>query len=117
MTLIAEELEWYEFGEAELFGTVIIDTDPEFSGIVFAADLAEKFRWIGQTPFFGSIDEARSALMEEGAEALAERDARRDQGDERDPVDFLTPVVPDEQLNPHFSVNSSLETDGCPLAN
>lgn len=99
----AHELEWFESPDDNVLATLIIDSDEEFSGIVFARDLRDRFRWVGQTPFFPTADgavEALALLVEETSDDL---EIRRVQGDERGgSVDFFAPTVPNERLHPNF---------------
>ncbi|KAA1395117.1 hypothetical protein [Aeromicrobium ginsengisoli] len=100
---LAHELEWFESADGNVLATLIIDTDEEFSGIVFARDLRDRFRWVGQTSFFLTADAAVEALGPLVEEISSDLETRRVQGDERGgSVDFFAPTVPNERLHPNF---------------
>ena len=100
--LFGAEIAWFESGNHELFAAMIIDTDQEFSGIFFAADLAGRFRWVGQTGFVATIEAAAEAIEQTEPELRATLATGRIQGDERVPVDFFTPVKSKNPLSADF---------------
>lgn len=102
VTLLADEIAWFEVGDAAIFVTLLVDTDQEFSAIVFAADLAGKYRWVNQTTFSKSAESALAELPTLVEKVMEDLDRARVQGDERDSVDFFTPVVAESALNPLF---------------
>ncbi|OJX62916.1 MAG: hypothetical protein BGO95_10870 [Micrococcales bacterium 73-13] len=102
LPLFGEEVEWFEAGEAELFAAMIRDTDNEYSVVLMAADLSGRYRWIGQTAFVASADEARTDVDTRACEVLEDLDRRRVQGDEGKPIDFFVPEVAEARLDPGF---------------
>lgn len=101
---LAREIGWFETDSPRLVGVVILDTDGEFSGVVFAADLAERYRWVDQTRFFATRAEAESQLGQHFAAAAREFDRIRVQGDESAVMDFFTPKGEESRLHPTFSM-------------
>ena len=69
-------------GVGRLLAVLILDTDFDFSGILFARDLADRFRAIGQTDFYATLDEAGDALDTQANAAESELKTLRVQGDE-----------------------------------
>ncbi|MBS1229808.1 MAG: hypothetical protein H6R17_3085 [Proteobacteria bacterium] len=108
--IAAEEVRWLEAYDEEVLIVVIRDvTDGDYSAMLLARDLKERYRWVEMTTFFETMDKALAA-----APALAERIhsdfGKQAQGDERGkPVDFFTPIVAKEKLNRDFATISSLE--------
>ena len=102
--LVSRELEWHEYAGERILGIVILDlVDREFGGILLARDERERFRWIGGTTFFLTIDEARDALHMEAARLELNLDNERRQGDGRgEPVDFFAARAARDRLNPGF---------------
>lgn len=100
---LAHELAWFESDGGDILATLVVDTDREFSGIVFARDLQERFRWVNQTSYFGSAEEAVTALVPLATQTLERLDVERVQGDEAArPIDFFVPLVADDRLHPDF---------------
>lgn len=96
------EIRWYESVDSSLLALLMLDTDGEFSGIVFGRDAAGRFRWVHQTSFFESPGPAVAATH-----LFAERSrlqGRRvfPQGDEKKPLDPFTPVVAQAKLHERF---------------
>jgi len=104
---IAREIGWYEIDSHHLIGVLIVDTDTEFSGIVLAADLDERYRWVNQTRFCETRAEAEGQLDEQLAAAARDFDRIRVQGDESGAMDFFTPIGVEARLHPTFSVLAS----------
>jgi len=104
VTRLAKEIGWFEVDSPHLVGAVIVDTDGEFSGIVFAPDLSERFRWVDQTRFLPTRAQAESKLEEHLASATRDYERLRVQGDEPAPMDFFTPIAPTGRLHETFSV-------------
>lgn len=109
--IAAEEVRWLEAYDEEVLIVVIRDVaDGDYSAMLLARDLKERYRWVEMTNFFETMDEALAA-----APALAERihsdfGKQRAQGDEKGkPVDFFTPIVATEKLNRDFATINSLE--------
>lgn len=61
---LAHGLAWFESADGEVLATLIVDTDVEYSGIVLARDLQERFRWVNQAPFLPAADRAVAALQD-----------------------------------------------------
>lgn len=103
MPFFGAEFRWFESDEGLLVSTLIEDTDDEFSAIILARDMRQRFRFVSMTEFYASPDEALQALKRRAAEILPKLDEERRQGDdEGPPVDFFTPVRGVEKLNPDF---------------
>lgn len=109
--MAAEEVRWLQAHDEAILVVVIRDfSDGDYSAMLLARDLKERYRWVEMTKFFGTVDEALAA-----APALIEKiyldfGKHRVQGDEKGkPVDFFAPVVPSEKLNRDFAIISSLE--------
>lgn len=101
---LAREIGWFEIDSPLLVGVVIVDTDREFSGIVLAPDLAERYRWVNQTRFFATRAEAESQLEQQLTSAAREFDRIRVQGDESTAMDFFTPITEESRLHPTFAM-------------
>lgn len=101
--MISHEIRWLQASDELLLITVVLDADGEFSGILLARDLKERYRWVGMTDYFGSPQEAVDAAQEKVRMLLPELEEERVQGDELGPaVDFFQPVRPLDALNPAF---------------
>lgn len=101
--LLMRQLAWYEDADESVLGVLVVDTDGDFSGIVLARDLLERFRAVGGTSFFGTPDKAVRALQAKLAEVAADLERRRRQGDERGTaVDFFTPLADAKKLHQSF---------------
>jgi len=75
-----QQLAWYEAANESILATVVIDTDEEFSGIILARDLRERFRWVNATEFFDTPEQAAAALHGKVAEVAAEPGAAAQKG-------------------------------------
>jgi hypothetical protein len=104
LAALTRELAWFGAENERILATLIIDTDGEFSGIILARDLLERFRWVGSTTdYFKTPEEALVDLNREVLKLLPDLEVRRDQGDETGrAVDFFTPVVDNAKLHPNF---------------
>ncbi len=103
MPFFAEELQWFESADGLLVSTLIRDTDNEFSAIMLARDLRERFRFVTMTRFHASPHEALEDMNQRADEILPKLDDERRQGDdEGPPVDFFTPVRPPDRLAEGF---------------
>jgi hypothetical protein len=110
ITLLAEEMRWLEFAGERLLGVLLLDTDDEFSVVLLARDLDERFRWLATTGYFASADDALVAAGEKAKALLPALDAERVQADERRrPVDFFLPVRDNERLARDFKRLASEE--------
>lgn len=106
--VLSQELGWFATEDEHIIATLIVDTDGEFSGIILARDLAERFRWVSMTGYFATPEEAIVDLSQKMNELAANLDEHRVQGDEpKRAVDFFTPVVAPNKLNPNFATISS----------
>lgn len=109
--IAAEEVRWLEAYDEEVLVVVIRDiTDGDYSAMLLARDLKERYRWVEMTKFFETMGEALAM-----APALVEKihndfGRQRAQGDEKGkPVDFFTPIVAEAKLNRDFATIRSLE--------
>lgn len=104
---LGKELAWLEAESGRLLAVMILDTDSEFSGILFARDLADRFRAIGQTDFYATLDEAGAALDTQANAAESELETLRVQGDEGRAMNFFEEVE-GRKLHEHYAqLNSS----------
>jgi hypothetical protein len=82
-TTLSRELAWFEWPESRLIAALLVDTDNEYSAVILAPDLNERFRWIGMTSFH-SVPEQVLLELAGLAEGLArDHEEVRQQGDER----------------------------------
>jgi hypothetical protein len=102
-SVLAIELAWLATADERVLATLMVDTDGEFSAVVLAPDVKERYRWVAGTGYFSTPEEAIADLQLKVDDLLPRLDDERSQGDEvGSPVDFLTPVHPTERLNPDF---------------
>src|SRR5207248_9451431 len=81
----------------------LLDTEGEFSVIILARDLKERYRWIAMTDYFATAEEGLAAAEQKVDEVLPALDKEREQGDELGrPVDSFQPVSAPEGVNPDF---------------
>jgi hypothetical protein len=107
---LAIELAWLATADEQVLATLMLDTDGEFSAVVLARDLKERYRWVAATGFFPTPIEALADLKLKVNALLPRLDEERSQGDEvGPPVDFFTPVRPLDRLNPDFVTLSTNE--------
>jgi hypothetical protein len=85
------ELAWFEAGDERVLATLIVDTDGEFSGIILARDLLERFRWVGATNYFDTPEQALTDLHREILSMLPNLGEQRRQGDESGKVIDFSP--------------------------
>lgn len=103
VALVATEVAWFESVASEVFAVMIFDTDDEYSGIIFAADLDGRFRAAAGTDCYDTSKEALEALHQKVAHILTDVDAHREQGDETGvPTDFFHARVPTTKQHPSF---------------
>lgn len=109
--LSAEEICWFQEHDEQLLIVLIRDRyDNDFSAMLLARDLKERYRFIEMTEFFGLPDEALSAAEEKAKQVAANLEEERAQGDEKgNPVDFFSHVTVPEKLNKDFVSISTLE--------
>lgn len=105
------EVRWLQAHDEAILVVVIRDIeDDDFAAMLLARDLKERYRWVEMTKFFPTIDEALAAAPARIEKVYSDFDKERAQGDEKGkPVDFFTPVVAVEKLNPDFATIRSLE--------
>ena len=105
---ISQEIAWFEAGDERVLATLIIDDDHEFSCVILARDLVERFRCIGIAGYFATPEEALVELSRQIPGLLAHHEEARDQGDEPShTVDFFSPVVEEAKLHPSFRALSA----------
>ncbi len=109
--IAAEEIRWLEVYDEEVLVVVIRDvTDGDYSAMLLARDLKERYRWVEMTTFFDTVDEALAAAPAHVEKIHTNFGMQRAQGDEKGkPVDFFTPIVAAKKLNSDFATISSLE--------
>ena len=99
-----EELEWHQAYEEKLLIVVTRDlNDGDYAALLLARDMMERYRWVGMTPFYESPAETLENAPDVIDRVMANFEEARNQGDEGEPVDFFTPVVPAGRLNPDFN--------------
>lgn len=102
------EISWYESVDSSILALLMLDTDGEFSGIVFGRDAAGRFRRIHQTSFFDSPGPAVAATHLFAEQSRVEGRRVFPQGDEKKPLDPFTTIVPQARLHERFTL---LEND------
>jgi hypothetical protein len=109
--IAAEEVRWMQANDEAVLVVVIRDVlDGDYSAMLLARDLRERYRWVEMTKFFPTVEEAMAAAPARVEKVLADFDKERAQGDEKGkPVDFFTPVVAEQKLNRDFATVTSLE--------
>lgn len=105
------DMRWLQAHDADILIVIIQDvTDGDYSALLLTKDLKERYRWVGDTPFFDSVEEVVVALPAVVKAVHDNLDAERAQGDEKGkPVDFFTPIVGDEKINADFATIATLE--------
>jgi ribosomal protein L30/L7E len=109
LVLFAEELEWYASHDERVIGMLLRDrTDSDFVVIILGRDERLRFRSIDVEVSLATCEIARHDLFARMKEQYAKPDVAFRQGDARGrPMDFFTPVVPKERLNPRFNILSA----------
>jgi hypothetical protein len=109
--LWGEEVRWAQAANESILVAVIRDfEDNDFSAMLFARDLKERYRWISMTEWAEGVDDALLLAIDAVQDALADLDAERVQGDEKGkPVEFFVPHKSAKQLNPEFSMLAEQE--------
>lgn len=107
ITQIVVELAWLATADERVLGVVTHDQiDDDFGWVALARDERLRYRAVGVDCSLADAGVAKAALsaaMDEFAASTAS--TIFPQGDvEGTPVDFLSPVVPDDRLNPTFRV-------------
>lgn len=97
------ELDWFELEGYEIFATLLIDFDGDYSGFVFAPDLVGRYRCVGWTRATTSEAIAREELSQQVVAVSSNFNLVRVQHDETGgPVDFFKPVVKEKKLHERF---------------
>lgn len=109
--LTATEVRWFEAHNEAILVVVIQDsTDADYSAMLLAKDLKERYRWVHMTPFVETVEEAIALAPDLVREVYENLEKERAQGDDKGkPMDFFTPVVRSEKLNHDFRIVSTLE--------
>lgn len=109
--LRGEEVRWLQAHDEVILVVVIRDVeDGDYSAMLLARDLKDRYRWVAATPFFSGVDQALAAAPEHIERVYADLGKERVQGDEKGkPVDFFTHVVAKEKLNSDFARVSTWE--------
>lgn len=104
--LIIQEAGWFSTVDERLLGLVTWDRmDHDYGWIVLGRDRRGRFRAIDQDVSRPSFNDARDRLQAAIAKHAALPDDAYFQSDEHGaPTDFFTPIVPEERINPTFSV-------------
>jgi hypothetical protein len=105
--LLAEELAWFRDEREVVIGIPYRDTtDGDFGYILLGRDEHEQFRWIDGGANFTNQGEATEALRLGMNAALVSGEVTFPQGDvtARKRQRLMTPVYPDERLNPVFRI-------------
>jgi hypothetical protein len=103
VSLVAKELQWLATPDERILATLLLDTDDQFSAVILARDLKERYRWISMTGYFESSGDALADLEHRVQQLIPTLEQERAQGDEvGKPVDFFRPVRPTKNLNPGF---------------
>lgn len=102
--VFSEELGYFEHSNERVLGILIRDrTDDDYAGLVLARDELHHYRWIKGTNFHPTPRRASALLRRELELSAMRSDETYHQGHKRrKPVDFFTPVVERELLNPAF---------------
>lgn len=94
---------WLGADDNSVFATMIVDSDREFSSVVFLPDLFGRFRWANQTGYFDTAAEAGADLERLLRRVLSKVEEQRVQGDEvGNPIDFFAPLAAEGRLHANF---------------
>ncbi len=104
VSLIAQELEWYEAGNEKVLGIVFRDlVDDDYAMCVLGRDKLRRFRAVNPISSLPSLKKARQRLRVEMAKCLRWKKEDFFQGDEKGAaLNFFKPVVRNEKLNRTF---------------
>lgn len=107
----AEEVRWAQEANERILVAVVRDfEDNDYSAMLFARDLKERYRWISMTEWAETADEAMLLAVDAVQDALVDLDAERVQGDEKGkPVEFFLPYKGAKELNREFSMLAAHE--------
>jgi len=102
--LTAEELGYFEHANERVLGILVRDrTDNDFAGMILARDELKQYRWTGMTEWESTPRRARALLRPALERAAMAPDEEHHQGHvQTTPVDFFTPIVPENRLNKDF---------------
>lgn len=103
--VVFQEAGWFATDDERLLGVITWDRiDRDYGWVVLGRDQRRRFKGIAHDVSLPSFDEARTRLEVAITEHAALPDESYHQGSDDDPpVDFFTPVVPTDRLNPIFS--------------
>lgn len=102
MRVLVDELDWFESDSGVVLAILLADSDGEYSGAIFAADLAHRYRWVGHTRFHSDRISALIEISREMIKVESNVNVQRVQGDEVEPVDFFTAIVDNHKLHESF---------------
>lgn len=106
--LLLQELAWFESRCGRVIASVVVDTDGQYSAVMLARDLRERFRFVALTDFHDRPEDALVDLHDRTNRLLPVVEEQREQGDEAGPpVDFFEPVVAENKLHSSFRTISS----------
>lgn len=102
--LFCDELGWYESHNQKLLAVLIQDdADQDFAGIILGRDERQRYRWTDSTNFYKSKLRAYACLKRKIIRLSKAPDSFHHQLDQdREGLDFFTPVVPRERLHQSF---------------
>lgn len=109
--LWGEEVRWAQEANETILVAVVRDfEDNDYSAMLFARDLKERYRWISMTEWVEGADDALRLAVDAVQDALADLDKERVQGDEKGPpVEFFVPHKGAKELNRDFLVLAAQE--------
>lgn len=102
--LLAEEIGWFAEADERVLGILVRDRiDNDFGGLVLAPDRKGRYRWVHGTEFCPTPRRAQVLLSDALRHIAQQRSEDYHQGDEAGrPLNFFTPMVPDDRLHPSF---------------
>lgn len=102
--LMSEEIGWFAETDERVLGVLIRDReDDDYGSIILGCDRKGRYRAVHVMNFFANEAEAQENLVAELADYAKRDETEFHQGDEVGrPLDFFSPVVPEERLNPLF---------------
>ena len=103
---VIQEAAWFSTPDERLLGLVTWDRlDRDFGWVLLARDQRRRFRAIACDASLSSYESAQAALaLTMAVEARASDESFHQGDDNRAPVDFFTPIVPEERLHPTFNI-------------
>jgi hypothetical protein len=111
ITTLTEELEWYATPDERVLGVVLRDrVDNDFSWVAMGRDEALRFRAVRCNTSLPSREAARQEAFKVLEEVATAPDEEFYQSDTKGkPVDFFTPLAPEEKLHPSFKLLTRAE--------